>query len=110
MEDQTKSEVLQCFRRGFSHGVRSQAQYNRCIGHQRADIRDAYHRGYEKGREAMMLYSADECARLGFDVRMSILRGPVVEAPPPSQLTGFRSVCGFCGKPEGSADCQRSHA
>ena len=82
MSAQTKAEVLQCFRRGFSHGVRSQAQDNRCIGHQRADIRDAYQRGYEKGREAMLLYSADECTRLEYDPRMSVLRGPIIEAPP----------------------------
>lgn len=104
MGEQTKSEVLQCFRRGFSHGVRSQAQDNRCIGHQRADIRDAYHRGYEKGREAMLLYSADECTRLDYDPRMSVLRGPVIEAPTSECLHSWVKLddvrmCRQCGAP-----------
>jgi hypothetical protein len=72
-----KSELFQCFRRGFRHGVLASAGDPAFLTHKRADIVAAYERGYLKGRDTSMLVMAEECERIGYDPRMSILRAPV---------------------------------
>lgn len=85
MTDQTKAMLLQCFRRGFKHGAGANAKDPRFTEHRRSAIHEAYNRGYERGREASLLASVDECTRIGYDARMSVLRGPVITDPPKEQ-------------------------
>jgi len=99
-----KSELLQCFRRGFKHGAGASAKDAKFTDHARSAIHEAYNRGYERGREASFLASADECTRLGYDARMSVLRGPLITEPPKECLHSWVKLddvrmCRHCGAP-----------
>lgn len=74
-DDQRKAELLACFRMGYKHGAASSAMAIRFTEHARADIASAYTRGYQRGRDDATLAAASEAERLGYDARMSILRG-----------------------------------
>lgn len=77
-EQRRAHELFQCYRSGWRHGALAKAYDTRFTGHAREDIRRAYGRGYDAGRDAATLAGAHEAERLGYDPRMSILR----EAPP----------------------------
>lgn len=81
-EDRRKHELLQCYRRGWSHGSGHKARDRRFLEHQRADIIDAYQRGYAHGEVASIRDAAAECERLQYDPRLSILRSASPATPP----------------------------
>lgn len=74
-DDKRKRELLMVFRRGYAAGVRHVAYDTRYLHHERGDIRDAYLGAYQKGLSDATLAAAAEAERLGYDARMSILRG-----------------------------------
>ena len=77
-----KSELFQCYRRGWKHGACSNAQDPKFVEHARADIGQAYLRGYSDGRDHWLIMSARECERLQYNPMFSILRaGAPAQAP-----------------------------
>lgn len=74
-DNRRKSELLACFRMGYKHGAASSAMATRFTEHARAGIASAYTRGYQRGRDDATLAAASEAERLGYDARMSVLRG-----------------------------------
>ncbi len=87
-DDRRKLELLQCYRRGFKHGASAQSQDKRFLEHERGDIISAYRRGYDRGMSASILSSSEECERLGYDPRFSILRSASPVEPPAAQAPG----------------------
>lgn len=79
-----KREVFWAFQRGFKHGVCANAVDPRFTEHDREDIRLAYGRGYNRGRDISMIEMASECDRIGYDPRLSILRSQPPADPPGS--------------------------
>lgn len=70
-----KRELLMVFRRGYAAGVRGSAYDPRFTAHERMDISETYLRAYGRGADDAHLAAAKEAERLGYDARMSILRG-----------------------------------
>lgn len=81
--DRRKLEMLQCYRRGWKHGASSNPQDKRFLEHERAEIMNAYQRGYQEGMAASLLAACRECERLQFDPLLSVLRKPAPGEPPP---------------------------
>jgi hypothetical protein len=83
-----KRELFQCYRRGWKHGSANGAQDKRFVDHTRTDVRDAYQRGWNDGRDAWIVESIRECERLQYDPRCSILREqPPANPPGPASPT-----------------------
>ncbi len=74
-DDKRKRELLMVFRRGYAAGVRGSAYDPRFTAHERGDISETYLRAYGHGANDAHLAAAKEAERLGYDARMSILRG-----------------------------------
>jgi hypothetical protein len=82
--DVAKRELLQCYRRGWKHGASAQSHDRRFTEHARQDIIRAYQRGYQHGQGASITYAAEECERLQYDPRFSVLRKASPVEPPGS--------------------------
>lgn len=74
-DDKRKRELLLIFRRGYAAGVRGSAYDPRFTAHERGEVREAYLRAYSHGADDAHLAAAKEAERLGYDARVSILRG-----------------------------------
>ncbi len=74
-ENSRKWEQLICFQRGWKAGAGGKLVDPIYTNHARAELASAYTRGYAKGETARILASAEESERLGYDARMSMLRG-----------------------------------
>ncbi len=85
--DKRKNELFQCFRRGWKHGACANAVDKRFTAHTREDVRIAYDRGHQAGRDASLLAAAHECDRLDYDPRFSMLRAIPAEDPPALRTT-----------------------
>jgi hypothetical protein len=74
-QERSKRERFESYRRGWKCGARSGYRDKRFDDHERADLREAYSAGYERGHAALLYAMADRATMLDYDPLMSILRG-----------------------------------
>lgn len=68
------NESMQSFIRGYRHGAGAKVKDERFSKNQKSHIADSYNEGYQQGKEAIGLATAQFALRIGYDFQEAILR------------------------------------